>query len=372
MKFRGHLLDDTFKSVYGLAVADINGDGQPDIIAGSTGEPIIAWYEAPDWKRHLVTDQGSGHITIAPYDLTGNGTPELIVGSGFNRGVNAAGGYLQWLEAPEQEGHNWKSYRVADVPFIHRIALAQLSERASTKTPFLIVASIRGEAGKPGEWYSPGSLWCYELPTDPHAVTAWRAHLLDASLHINHGLSINDVDKDGRDDVLISCTEGLIWYEPPAAPMTDGWGKWIISDRECSDTCAADLDGDGINEILAIEPWHGNNLVWYKATGDLRTDPWDRYLIDDKLNRGHSLAAVDVDADGGLEVICGYNGEGTSLHLYRAEDLDRNRWHKETIDNGGLGVGQMHVQDMNGNGRLDIVTSGLSTGNVKWYENLPS
>ena len=103
MKFKGHLLDDTVKSVYGLAVADINGDGQLDIIAGSTGEPIIAWYEAPHWKRHLVTDRGSGHITIAPYDLTGNGTPDLIVGSGFNRGVNAAGGYLHWLEAPTQD-----------------------------------------------------------------------------------------------------------------------------------------------------------------------------------------------------------------------------------------------------------------------------
>ena len=95
----------------------------------------------------------------------------------------------------------------------------------------------------------------------------------------------------------------------------------------------------------------------------------ERHLIDDTLNRGHSLAAVDVDEDGVLEVICGYNGEGTSLHLYRPEDLAHNHWRKETIDNGGLGVGQMHVVDMNGNGRLDIVASGLSTGNVKWYKN---
>ena len=225
MKFKGYLLDDTVRSVYGLAVADINGDGQIDIIAGSTGEPIVAWYEAPHWKRHLVTDQGSGHITIAPYDLTGSGAPDLIIGSGFNRGVNAAGGYLQWLEAPSQDGQNWKSYRIADVPFIHRIALANLSGNASTSAPFLIVASIRGEDGKPGEWHSPGSLWCYELSDTPRDVDSWESHLLDDALHINHGLTIGDVDQDGRDDVLISCTEGLIWYEPPAAPMTEKMGQ---------------------------------------------------------------------------------------------------------------------------------------------------
>ncbi len=371
MKFKTHLLDNTYANVYGLAVADLNGDAQLDIIAGSTGEPIIAWYEAPDWKRHIITAEGSGHITIAPYDLTKNGTPELIVGSGFNRGVNAAGGYLHWLEAPTQHGQHWKSHPVAAVPFIHRIALAHLVEAAAqTLPPFLIVASIRGEAGDPGEWHSPGALWCYELPTDPYAPDAWRARTLDDTLHINHGLTIADVDRDGREDVLISCTEGLIWYEPPDDPMTGTWGKWILSDRPCSDTCAADLDGDGVNEILAIEPWHGNSLVWYKATGDPRTDPWERYLIDETLNRGHAIAAVDVDGDGALEVICGYNGEGTSLHLYRAENLAENRWRKETVDAGGLGVGQMQVLDLNRNGRPDIVASGLSTGNVKWYENL--
>ena len=31
----------------------------------------------------------------------------------------------------------------------------------------------------------------------------------------------------GRDDVLISCTEGLIWYEPPIHPMTDDWSNGL-------------------------------------------------------------------------------------------------------------------------------------------------
>jgi hypothetical protein len=78
---------------------------------------------------------------------------------------------------------------------------------------------------------------------------------------------------------------------------------------------------------------------------------------------------IDIDGDGKIELISGYNGEGTSLQLYRPEDLDGNRWTKEIIDNGGLGVGQMIVEDLNGDGRMDIVASGLSTGNLKWYEN---
>ena len=73
MQFKEHLVDDTIRSVYGLEVADMNGDGKKDIIMGSTGEPIIAWYEAPDWKRHLISDQHPGNITIAAQDLTGNG-----------------------------------------------------------------------------------------------------------------------------------------------------------------------------------------------------------------------------------------------------------------------------------------------------------
>jgi hypothetical protein len=33
----------------GVAVADVNRDGKPDIMAGSF------WFEAPDWKRHEIT-----------------------------------------------------------------------------------------------------------------------------------------------------------------------------------------------------------------------------------------------------------------------------------------------------------------------------
>lgn len=368
MQFKAHLIDGAIKSAYGLTIADINGDGQKDIIVGSIGEPVVAWYESPHWEKHLITDQHSGNITLVAHDLTDNGVPDLIVGSGFNRGLRADKGYLQWLESPQESGMPWKSHHIDEIPFIHRVALADVYGNGN---PILIVASIRGRDGERGEWHDPGSLWCYDLPDHPINGT-WEHHLIDGGLRINHGLSIGDVDGDGRDDILISSREGLIWYEPPSDSTAGEWGRWVISEQETSDAFAVDLDGDGVNEILSIEPWHGNNLVWYKASGDLRKGDWTRHLIDDTLNRGHSLHALDIDGDGVIEVISGYNGEGTSLQLYRPENLNQNRWTKEIIDQGGMGVGQMHILDLNGDGHPDIVASGLSTNNLKWYENLAS
>ena len=107
----------------------------------------------------------------------------------------------------------------------------------------------------------------------------------------------------------------------------------------------------------------------YKCIGgDLRHGPWERHLIDDTLNRGHSVQCVDIDGDGKMEIISGYNGEGKTLNLYRATDDSYETWEREAVDPGGLGMGQMEILDLNGDGRLDIVATGMSSNNVRWYE----
>ena len=94
-----------------------------------------------------------------------------------------------------------------------------------------------------------------------------------------------------------------------------------------------------------------------------------RPAIDDTLAGGHTLACADVDGDGRMEVVTGSFREANDLRVYRWVDLATNRWERRFLDLD-MGPGQSAILDLDGDGRPDIVASGLRTNNLKWYRNI--
>jgi hypothetical protein len=70
-------------------VYDVNGDGLPDIITSSAHRYGIYWYEQVrdgdkiSWKQHVIDDTWSQAHSITMADLDGDGVPELIMGKRF-------------------------------------------------------------------------------------------------------------------------------------------------------------------------------------------------------------------------------------------------------------------------------------------------
>ena len=70
-------------------VYDVNGDGLPDIITSSAHRYGIFWYEQVrqgdkvSWKQHVIDDTWTQAHSITLADLDGDGVPELITGKRF-------------------------------------------------------------------------------------------------------------------------------------------------------------------------------------------------------------------------------------------------------------------------------------------------
>jgi hypothetical protein len=118
--------------------------------------------------------------------------------------------------------------------------------------------------------------------------------------------------------------------------------------------------------LAAIEPWHGNQVVFYVPL----KQEWKRLVIEDKMDNGHALAVGDLDGDGRDEIVCGFRGKGCKLWILQATDARGERWKKTVVDDGGIAAADCAIEDFTGDGKPDIIAIGASTHNLKLYENV--
>ncbi len=103
-RFEKHPID-AFPAGYQVAVADLNGDGRPDVIALSTDADRVDWYENPAWQRRPVA-RTAKNIDLAVRDLDGRGHPVIALASGFYFNQSNRGGEIELLRQPAKAGHS--------------------------------------------------------------------------------------------------------------------------------------------------------------------------------------------------------------------------------------------------------------------------
>ena len=111
---------------YQVAVADVNGDGKPDILALSSVESIVEWYENPSWKARPITTATRQNISLAPLFRNGYPARGLALASDFALNDSTYGGSLWWAEPGNSLDSEWSLRLLGRIPTSHRLRWADL------------------------------------------------------------------------------------------------------------------------------------------------------------------------------------------------------------------------------------------------------
>jgi hypothetical protein len=357
-RFREQVISRVAKLGYQLVAVDLNGDGRKDLIAVDEQATEVAWFENPTWERHVLATNVPRPLNAACCDINGDGIPEVILAYRFEPQPEKSIGNVGLFTHGKDVRQPWTEREIDRVPTAHRV---RWMDPEGNGKMVLLLGPMVGRRFPPIEGdpvpiylYRPGQWQRETISTVPRGV-----------LH-----AINPVSWDGstRQQLLTASYAGLHRIEFRR-------GKWGATQLSRGDSRPWPLCGSSEVRLgrlarqrilVAIEPWHGNQVVVYLPEGE----QWKRVVIESGMNNGHALAVGDLDGDGRDEIVCGFRGKGFQLSIYQAADSKGEHWQRSVLDDGGIAAVDCVIEDLNGDGKPDIACIGASTGNLKLYINL--
>jgi hypothetical protein len=363
-RFRAQDIDTTVQIGYGVAIADVDGDGRPDILLAD--KRTVQWYRNPSWEKHVIAEDltPQDNVCLAALDLDGDGRCELAVGAGWNPSETtdpSRSGAVFYLIPPADRTQRWAPVRLEHEPTVHRMHWVVAPGGGWE----LVVKPLHGRGNKNHE--GAGSrVYAYAWPKDPRGP--WTRTLVSDFTHASHNFQPINWDRDPEHELLTGAKEGLFWF----GRSSGAWRHRQLSDQWTGEVRDGRLPG-GKRFLATIEPMHGGVSAAYVDPGTKR-GLWPRTLLDDTLKDGHAVVIADFLGVGSDQVAVGWramNPRGApGVRLFTPLDADGRTWRRTDLSGPEVAVEDMRAADLDGDGDPDLVLAGRQTKNLRilWNE----
>ncbi|PKP24472.1 MAG: hypothetical protein CVU03_12440, partial [Bacteroidetes bacterium HGW-Bacteroidetes-2] len=335
--------------------ADLDGDGDKDILTASVAAQTVAWYENLDGLGSFST----GHVLISNLldvrdaiaaDIDNDGDLDVIATSGTQN--------IIWFKNVDGMGTFGAQQLISTEANATSIFAADVDGNG---TMDIISGSFTNNTVA---WYANDGLGNFGVP----------------QIISTNAMSVNqvyaaDINGDGDMDVIaaIAGTGAVAWYE-----NLDGLGNFSAENvirilaGGVTSIFAADLDGDGDIDVLSASQ-AGEEIAWYENLDGLGNFSSENIIIVGmgSMNR---VYAADLDNDGDMDVISSSPNNFGNSYIAWYENLDGlgSFSSPNTITTEVDGPRDVLATDIDNDGDLDVVYASASPTDDKfaWHENL--
>ena len=384
--WKRHTVDNSSRGADGVRLADVNGDGLPDITTGWEQGGTVRVYLNPGHakakeKWPAVTVGSAPNVEDAVFaDLDGDGAVDVVSSTeGDSRTM-----FVHWAPRDRKQLLDSTAWQTAAMPVTQKKAMWMFCAPAQIDGRNGIDLAAVSKGRTPGQ----GVIGWLESPANPREVGAWRWHLLRTAGWVM-GVETVDMDGDGDADIVVSerfngPRSGSFWLENPGAGEAQKrpWKEHAIgvSGLDALFFCLTDLDGDGLQDVCVGTHRPGGeeegNAIYFIRRLDRSGKRWSERRIDFPPGSAQfkGVSAGDIDLDGRIDLVASFvkaKGKPGLLWLSHDGSAFTGKWTSHELSGvDGVKHDLVALVDLDGDGDLDaITTEEVANLGVIWYEN---
>ncbi len=353
-----HTITTTFLTIYDLFTADVDGDGDGDMISQASF-PGMVWWEnsAGDgsvWNAHIILYE-SYHQASSLGDVDGDGDVDIL-------GVESDQNQALWWENSDGAGGAWIEHTID--PFHDNdwsVYPADLDQDGDL--------DALGYTG-----YGTDLIWWENTTGDG---LAWEEHIVEDNLDEPGAVLAADLDIDGDLD-LLGCQEGttdqVFWWENTAIHRNAAFSTSQVIDAALPvwDISTADVDGDGDLDILGASTDHTTPangwLSWWRNMDGSGSSWAELPVLVDGLDGAVAVRAGDLDDDGDMDLLAA-GWQEDDVAWFENDDGLGAAWTRHDLRIDYDGAYTVAIADVDGDGDLDALAGGAENATISWWEN---
>jgi uncharacterized repeat protein (TIGR01451 family) len=345
--FEEHVvIDDTYANDSPVAVysADIDNDGDMDILSVSTSQNKVAWHENLDGQGNfsewqIITSTMNSANSVLAIDIDQDGDLDVLA-SGYQE--------IAWYENVDGQG-SFGAKKI--IP----------SNGKGANSIFATDIDIDGDI---------------DIVFGNNDVIAWSENIdglgnysfyntLD-SINSIRSVYSEDLDEDGDMDILLAVGNKITWYENEG--LANFGNQQVITTEVSSarSVFAIDIDGDGDMDVLSAS-YFDDKIAWYENDG--LANFGNQKIIATSADGAQSVYAEDLDGDGDIDVLSASYFDN-KIAWYENTDGLGNFGVEQIVNTNALLANSVIAADLDSDGDLDILNGG--SADIIWYPNTNS